>query len=271
MNGNLLDYQKIFDCLDVMLFIISPSGIILAINSSVSRRLGYSREDLIGQDVMRLHPPESQQAVLKVLSDIEGKDEVLCSIPIITKFGKHIETETRIYRGTWEGQQVLFGFCADVTEQRNVEKKCAAIFKNSPIPILVSKIRDGTVIDVNDAWCNLMQRSKDEIIGVTTKSLNVWSDYTDRIKILGDLERYGEVKLYPTILMTPQGEDIYGLISGVKVEIDNEDVWITSFVDHTEQKLLEQQLDDIREIALSSALEQLDKQFSSNKFIRVGS
>lgn len=270
MNGNLSDYQKIFDCLDVMLCIISPGGTILAINTAVIRRLCYSREELIGKNVALLHPPDAVVEVQKVLSTMEGADEVVCGIPILTKTGRRIETETRIYRGTWEGQQVLFGFCSDVTEQRNVEKKCAAIFKNSPIPILVSKIKDGTIIDVNDAWCNLMQRSKEEIIGVTTKSLNVWSDYTDRIKILGNLERYGEVKLYPTILMTPQGEDIYGLISGVKVEIDNEDVWITSFVDHTEQRLLEQRLDNIREIALSSALEQLDKQFSSNKFIRTG-
>jgi hypothetical protein len=39
-------------------------------------------------------------------------------------------------------------------------------------------------------------------------------------------------------------------------------------VDYTERKLLEDQLDEIRELTITSALEQLEKQFSRNKYIR---
>ncbi len=46
MNGNLADYQKMFDCLDVMFVdIITPSGDILAVNKEVISRLRYSKDE----------------------------------------------------------------------------------------------------------------------------------------------------------------------------------------------------------------------------------
>ena len=269
MNGNLPDYQKIFDCLSVMLFIITHDGTILAVNKSVLKRLCYQRDELVGRNILYVHPEGSEDEVVRVLSEIEDSEEVLCNLPLITKVGKQIETETRIYKGTWEGKGVLFGFCSDVTEQKNVERKCSAIFKHSPVPIMVSKVSDGTVIDVNDSWCDLIQYDRDHILNKTTKELNVWKNYEDRHVAVEKMEADGYINLYPVILLTSYGDDVYGLISGVRLTGEDEDLWITSFVDHTEQKLLEQQLDEIREIAVSSALEQLDKQMASNKYIKV--
>jgi hypothetical protein len=57
-------------------------------------------------------------------------------------------------------------------------------------------------------------------------------------------------------------------MSGTVTTISGEELWVTSMVDYTERKLLEDQLDEIRELTITSALEQLEKQFSRNKYIR---
>ena len=269
MNGNLADYQKMFDCLDVMLFIISPDGIILAINKAVTKRLGYSREDLLGQNVLVVHPPDSEMAVNNILEETKVAEEVLCSIPIITKSGNWIETETRIYKGTWENKKVLFGFCSDVTTSKNIEKKCEAVFRNSPVPILVSRISDGMITDVNDAWCLLIGCEREKIIGITTLELGIWADIEERKAVIEALSLNGFIKEYPLQLLTTYGDIVYGLISGVLINLNGEDMWITSFVDHTEQYLLERQLDEIRSLTISSALEQLNKQMANNKYIKA--
>lgn len=270
MNGNLADYQKMFDCLDVMLFIITPKGDILAVNTAVIKRLGYSREELIGQNALMLHPPGPEKIVEEILSETKNTEEVLCSVPIITKQGERIETATRIYKGTWEKKKVLFGFCSDVTLLKATEKKCEAIFRNSPVPILVSRISDGLITDVNDAWCLLMGCEREKIIGKTTPELGIWVDLDERTAVIDALKLNGFIKEYPLQLLTLCGDIVYGMISGVSITINGEDLWITSFVDHTEQYLLEQQMDNIRQLTISSALEQLNKQMETNKFIKAG-
>ncbi len=271
MNGNLQDYHKLFDALHVMLFVIQCDGTIIAVNKAVLNRLGYTREDLIGTNVSKVHPVEAKEDVVSTLDKFhEGSDEVLCLLPILTKSGDIIETETRIYRGTWEGIPVLFGFCSDITEQRTTERKCEAIFRNSPVPILVSKVKGGAILDVNDAWCHLFWFKREDIIGKSTLDLGVWCDPAERDVVLGVLRRDGVVMEHPVTLCNKEGDHIYGFMSGTRITISGDEVWVTSLIDQTEQRLLEQQLDEIRELTLTSALEQLDRQMSTNRLIREG-
>lgn len=269
MNGNLLDYHKLFDALHVMLFVVQCDGTILAVNKAVIKRLGYTKEELLGYSVSKVHPPETKEEVESTLEQFhEGSNEVLCILPILTKDGDTIEAETRIYRGTWEGSPVLFGFCSDITEQRTTERKCEAVFRNSPAPILVSKVKDGMILDVNAAWCNLFWFKREDIIGKSTLELGVWCDGAEREIVLGVLHRDGVVMEHPVTLCNKEGDPIYGFMSGTKITISGDEVWVTSLIDQTEQRLLEQQLDEIRELTLTSALEQLDRQMVTNKFIR---
>ena len=71
MNGHLLDYVKLIDAIDTMLFVITPDGHILACNSAVTRRLGYQRDQLVGMNVSSIHALGSMDEVTKVLQVIK--------------------------------------------------------------------------------------------------------------------------------------------------------------------------------------------------------
>lgn len=269
MNGNLNDYHRLFDAIDAMLFVISFDGVILAVNKTTISRLGYARDELIGNSVRFLHPQGTDNEVCNVLSLLATTEETVCYLPLVAKDGHEIDVETRIYKGSWEGDAVLFGFAVDITKQKATEMKCEAIFRLSPMPVLVSSLSDGRIIDVNDAWCELVDRKRDDVLGKSTIDIGIWTDITDRRNMMEQLQHTTTINGYPVRLNRSDGGIVFGLLSGTRMKLNGEDIWITCLVDHTEQYLLEQQLDEIRELALTSALEQLDKQFSKNKYVRL--
>jgi PAS domain S-box-containing protein len=268
MNGELLDYIKLLDAIDTMLFVISMDGHILACNSAVNRRLGYDRHGLIGANITSLHPEGSTDEISTILGCLVTQDETLCCLPIIDVNGKYVEVETRIYKGAWEGQTVLFGLSTDVTEQRMTARKCEAVFQYSPIPILVSRVSDGLIIDANGSWQSVVGYSKDEVIGRTTLDLDIWVDPSDRARLIKLLEERLDIYGEPVQFRNRRGDTIYGLLSAAQITLDGEHLWITSLVDQTEQHLLEQQLDEIRHISITTALDALERQMSANKFIK---
>lgn len=271
MNGNLNDYHRLFDSIDAMLFVVRFDGTILAVNRTVIDRLGYKRDELIGHNVLMIHPEGSEDEICESMALLATKEESVCNLPLVSKCGRHMAVETRIYRGTWEDESVLFGFSVDITKQKTIELQCEAIFRFSPMPILVSSVADGKIIDVNDAWCNLVSRERDDCIGKTTIELGIWQDVEEREIIIEELEHATTISGCPVRLVSGNGEGVYGLLSGTKMTINGEEIWITSLIDHTEQYLLEQQLDEIRELAVTSALEQLNNQLATNKYIRARS
>lgn len=268
MNGDLQDYQKLFDAIDAMVFIITNTGNILACNRAVTTKLGYSKEELVGQPVLTVHPLDSGEEICRVLAMLSTCDETVCSLPLIDKLGRRLETETRIYKGSWEGQPVLFGFSSDVTKQKTFERKFEAVFYYSPMPILVSRIEDGTVLDVNNAWCNLLGYNRSDVVGKSTIDLHVWNNTNDRVKIVNKLKFDETVSNEPVELLSSDGNIIYGRLSASQLVIDGEHLWVTTLVDKTEQTLLRNQLSTMREISLASAMEELDKQLSKNKYVR---
>lgn len=268
LNGDLNDYHKLFDAISTMVFVITCSGVILAVNSEVIKKTGYCKDELLGVNILSLHPKGSEDEIHRVLSALQDSSESLCTLPIVSKSGKWIDAETRIYRGTWEGDQVLFGFSTDVTLQRITEYKCRAIFQNSPIPIVVSSTYDGTVLEVNDAWCKLLGFNKEDVVSKNTVSLGIWESLDNRSILISKLKSEGKIDGEEIIFYNSDGDRIYGLIYGVKYILNGEEVWITSFIDKTKQYLLEEKMDIVREIALTAAVEDLAQQLSSNTYIR---
>lgn len=270
MNGDLRDYQKLFDAIAVMVFVITWEGEILAFNKMVTQRLEYAKEELIGQPVFRLHPKGTESEVVEVLKALSIKDESICNIPLVTKSGGSIEVETKIYKGTWEGEPVLFGFSSDLGPQKILERKFEAVFFHSPIPIMVSRLSDGMIYDVNGAWCNMMGYTREEVLNKSTIGLNIWIDLEERIKLIQKLQECSDIHGYPIKLKNRTNQLIYGFISGSQICIDGESLWITSLVNHTEEYLLQQELSSMRKLLISSAIEELDEQFSGNKYIKFG-
>lgn len=268
MNGNISDYIKLIDAIDVMVWIIKEDGTIIAVNSQILKRLGYSHDEIVGSNVLKFHPPERAEDVLSVLEKlINNNNEVICNIPIVTLDGSYIDSETQILRGKWEHENVLFGLSRDVTHQRLIERKYEVLFKFAPLPMLISRISDGLIYEVNNAWKKMLQYEDQELIGKTTSELSLYVNESERHNLIQKFISQGYLRDEKISFIRRDGTQIFGYFNASPIELHREKYWITVYTDKTEQHLLRAELDSLKVEAASSALHSLKQQLASNKYI----
>ena len=235
----LNDYKNFFNSLELLLFVISPGGEIIYCNDTACSRLGYSRNELIGMPVVNIHASEQRMFAGMLIEDmLEGTVDV-CPIPVQCKDGKLIQVETRVSLGKWNGKKALFGVTKDVTELKLSNDKFITIFKSSPIAIAITGVSDGTIIEVNDAWCKLTGYTKKEAIGITVYELQLYRNKEEREALISELETTGFLSNYHIVMKMKDGKIVVGQFSASRIIINDIDCWITSMVDVTDQAKLE--------------------------------
>ena|GEM_PF-1144419 len=143
----------------------------------------------------------------------------------------------------------IYVMILDVTERRHAEENLrrsednfSLAFRNSPIPILISRLKDGLYIDVNNAICQRYGWSRTEIVGHTANELNVWASATDRDKWAHSLQATGRVSAFETTMLTKSGERLHVLISSEKMLVEGEECALSLLFDLTERKKMEESL-----------------------------
>ncbi|MFP4289297.1 MAG: PAS domain-containing protein [Bacteroidales bacterium] len=111
------DLSAVFNALDDYLFVLDQEANIIFCNENVFEQLGYSKKDLIGENLIKVHPAQLQEEVASSLSDMLTGKEKLCNVPLLTKNGKEIPVETRIISWNWEGMDVLIGISRNISER----------------------------------------------------------------------------------------------------------------------------------------------------------
>lgn len=122
------------------------------------------------------------------------------------------------------------------------EEKFSKAFHLSPYAVLLTRLSDGKIYEVNEGFLKLTQYSRAEVIGKTSGELNLWHNTTDREKIVSILKEHGKLNESEYIFQNKSGELLFGLVSAELLHIDNEISILTTVYDLTPRKKLENQL-----------------------------
>jgi len=114
--------HTLFDTIDDLVLILNASGKIIGINKAIERKLGYAREDLIGESIQKLRGPERTDRITDVIGDLMSCGMDTCPLTVFTKGGIAVEVECQVRRGIWNGEPVFFGISRDITERRVAEE-----------------------------------------------------------------------------------------------------------------------------------------------------
>src|SRR5262249_27521928 len=86
---------------------------------------------------------------------------------------------------------VIGGAMVDITERkraeealRESEERFSKAFQASPDALLISRIADGVILEVNDSFVSLSGYDRDELLGKSTILLGLYVDPTDRQEAL---------------------------------------------------------------------------------------
>jgi len=119
---------------------------------------------------------------------------------------------------------------------RESEKKFSGIFHSSPVPIALSTVQDGRYLDANSEFLELLERTREEVVGHTSFELNLWVDPGQRAAVVARLEKHEPVRDVELNIRTKSGQLRQILWSAAEMIIDGERCWLGSSLDITERK-----------------------------------
>jgi PAS domain S-box-containing protein len=117
------DLQALFDNLHDFIVVIDSQGCIQMVNEQANERLGYNRGELIGKNVLIMHPPEMHEEAQRIIDEMVNGRINTCPLSLITKSGEYIPVETKVEAGRWRNQPVLMGISRDISERLAAEHK----------------------------------------------------------------------------------------------------------------------------------------------------
>jgi PAS domain S-box-containing protein len=136
----------------------------------------------------------------------------------------------------------------DVTERKRIEdalrqseERFASAFRSSPTPITLTRLVDGEITDVNQAFCQLFGYSHEEVIGRTMLEIGSY-DSELQSKTAKELREKGLIRNREQKARNRAGAHLHILSSTEVINIYGEFYALTTIIDITELKKAEEYL-----------------------------
>lgn len=125
---------------------------------------------------------------------------------------------------------------------REAKERIEIIFNTSPDAVLISRLSDGYITDVNNAFAYLSGHTKEESIGNTTLGLNLWVNQDDRQKFIDELQTKGFCENFEAQFRKKDGSQHTGILSAGIIKIQGISHIVSTTRDITEYKRAEEVL-----------------------------
>ncbi len=252
--------RAIFDALSAQIAILDDMGKIVSVNQAwreVTQRQTPDIIDYIGLNYLEICDHESSpvhenaRLLAQAIRDIlEGKQDAYTA----EYLSYSIEDTTywvmvRVTLFQMKGKRHLVIAHEDITEQklaeqaiRQSETKFSTIFESSPDPVIIFRLDDAVITDVNSSFIEVTQYDLDDVIGKTTLELNLWADNEKREQFVEILERDGIIRDFEMEFLTKLGQVKLASVSSQQVTIDGVPHLLSIARDVTVEQYTAQQL-----------------------------
>jgi len=147
-----------------------------------------------------------------------------------------------------EGEVVQYtGVVLDVTARREAEARLRTTeetfnraFMAAPMLMTLSRVEDGTFLEVNEQFCRVTGFRREECIGRTSVDVG-WLQAEDRAGLVADLAREGAARNREIIGRNRQGEKVHCLLSAEILEVGAERLLLALAADITQLRRIEEE------------------------------
>jgi PAS domain S-box-containing protein len=238
-------------------------GGLLEVNERWQSVYGYTRAEVVGRTSVELGmlSSDTRDKIRGLLEKQHSLREL--EVDLRTKSGEVRNISLSAEQIVINDELCNIFLHRDITERKRAEEelrmseeKFGKVFRSSPVAIVITRLDNGKVIDVNEAATRFYGYERNEIIGRSMLELDVWVNPQESEALADEIKRAGSVAEREYQFRTRQGEVVIGHYSGELIEVHGEECLLSVLSDITERKQSERELINSREQlrALSESL-----------------
>jgi PAS domain S-box-containing protein len=235
-------YRDLVENIAEIVFSTDTEGNLTYVSSAVVNVVGYEPGEILGRSIFELvHPQDALAMRQRFQANLEG-DTQQSEWRVLAKNGRvrwlRASGRAKYHDGRLVGVTAV---AIDVTERRALEERFLKAFHASPSAMTISRLEDGRYIDVNERWLQLVEMTREQVLGHTSIELGFWSA-SEREGMLAALHQDGSMRDRELRFRSARGRPFTALMSAEQVEINGEPCVLAAIQDVTVQRQLELQL-----------------------------
>ena len=235
------NYEIFFNTIDDFLFVLDEQGNMIHTNTTVTSRLEYSIQELLGESVLMTHPAERREEAGRIVGEMLAGTADYCPVPLITKSGNYVPVETRVKPGFWDGKPAIFGVSKDISKIKLSEEKFSKAFQSNSTLMAISN-EDGRFLDVNERFLETLGYLREEVLNKTSQELHIFRDSGWRERMTEELKQNIPVREVEVVVVKKDGLEVTGLFSADTIYIGKDLCLLTMMVDITARKQAEEEI-----------------------------
>ncbi len=245
------EYKTVFENTGTATIIVDKELTLSLANMECSNIFGVTREEIEGnKNWLEFIVEEDRDRVKKYhrlrLNDPNSAPRIY-EVQIIDKQGNVKDLLATV--GMIPGSKKTVVSLLDITKRKRAEKalrqseeRFFKAFHASSAMMSITRLRDNILTDVNNTLANSLGFSREQIIGRSSIELNIWSEPEKREELLRLLSEQGSVKNFEAKFFKKSGDSCFILLSVNIVNFNGEESLLSTLIDITERKRMEDEL-----------------------------
>lgn len=232
--------------------VIDPQGHFTFANRRMAEMFGYEPDEFLGTSYAEhLHADEQDTTQAKMAQLLSGAVDKLVverhyrrkdgsSFWGLLSTGRTVDSDG--------GAEALVGVLTDITPRkqfeadlRSSEAKFALAFQEAPLLMVIARLPDGALLDVNEQFCAISGFTREEAVGKTALELG-WTNPRDVERVRARLTAGGPIQDAHRIFRAKDGREIHGMYRSGRVTIGGVDCLLSTVVDITDKLRMEEEL-----------------------------
>lgn len=180
LQEHSLSWQNLLEALPDGTALIDVFGVMQYVNAELSHLTGYSREELVGQNVQILVPPQLRPMEDEARREYGRDPERRLiwndrNLSVLRKDGSELPVDFALSPITLDGRPWTVGSIRDNSIQRaaeqariEAEQHFRLAFEDNMAPMVFTDLHD-RIIAANDAFCAMIGRTRAQLIGFDSK------------------------------------------------------------------------------------------------------
>jgi diguanylate cyclase (GGDEF)-like protein/PAS domain S-box-containing protein len=229
---------------------LDPDGRFRRVNGRLAEMVDYAPSALLGKDVREIIHPDDLPAME---SSFKGLLDGAVSVYRAERRYRRaagsfiwVTVTVSLVRDAAGRPDYLIAVAEDISARKGAEmalreskESFSALFRDNPTPILICRMNDRMIIEVNDAWMTTFGYAREEMLSHTASQLALWVDPEVRLALYRRLETDGSAEMEGQ-LRHQAGDVVDVQIRARLIEFAGQDCCMAIVTDVTSEKRAEE-------------------------------